>query len=286
MRDRLIAPATHKPPKIADDEIAIDPLSEGDFDRQMISEGNQVIMPECTVLSDASMQRELALVCIAQVKVCLCIGRIINLYFANDVAHVRDDFSADSTASSILLSENIQSKCEMFTDISLELEEWAPTLPSECEYTLLNELNTHPAKATLSIQKSILHMLHQTAVLVLHRPLALSPEMFGRMELPWGSGSTPQLEPEQAAVNIPNIAFQLHYFGLDRFIPAMSIILILLAAVTHLQDMRSPSSKMGGTATWAFRHCMAIFETLNDTFHSTTYLPVFLEALAQVGRHA
>lgn len=283
MRDCLISLATEKLPNIREEAIPAEMLTEDDFELYSVS-ASQIFPLECSFLSQIWMQRQLALFCIEQAKICLLIGRIVLLYNSSDKAGWWQGADILATPSETQFDAIGLEKENLFASIDLALTEWSVTLPEECRYLPVVLSDTLPCYATLAIQRATLHMLHQTAVLALHRPRALSYRALQNSSATsWQQIGASHFEMEQAAINIATIGSNLHDHQLDRFVPAVTIIFILPAAVTNLQSMVSFIPEARDAARWAFNCCLGVFDVLSKTFHSAEYLPLFLKALERAG---
>lgn len=47
---------------------------------------------------------------------------------------------------------------------------WAESLPDYCQYRTLTEVDIMDGKATIAVQRTILHMIYYTTITALHHP--------------------------------------------------------------------------------------------------------------------
>lgn len=82
MRDRLIALGMRRPTRVKDEDYDVPMLVEDDFEIAALPEHITVVPRECTLARDVGAQRELAQMCIAKAKLCLCISHVLSAQYS------------------------------------------------------------------------------------------------------------------------------------------------------------------------------------------------------------
>ncbi|KJZ74230.1 Cutinase transcription factor 1 beta [Hirsutella minnesotensis 3608] len=277
MRDRLIALGMRRPTRIKDEDFDVPMLVESDFEIQTLAESNTVIPAECTLMRDVAMQRELATLCIAKAKLCICISHMLTAQYS---VLIRDKMRPENTTNStMMLFPNKQPEnVEGLGAIDLELCAWAESLPANCRYRPLNPLDVKDGRATIAVQRTLLHMVFHTTVSALHRPqfLPASP-----LQAPTASRQAQEmsrLRVRDAASQITRMATQLHHLRLERFLPTTGVTVILPAMIIHLLEMKNPIPQERERATRGFRQCMRVMEKLREIYAAADYASGFLDA--------
>jgi hypothetical protein len=82
MRDRLVALGMRRPTRVKDEDYDVPMLTEDDFEVQPLSENITIIPMDCTLVRDVEAQRQLAQMCIAKAKLCLCISHVLSAQYS------------------------------------------------------------------------------------------------------------------------------------------------------------------------------------------------------------
>ncbi|CAI4220060.1 unnamed protein product [Parascedosporium putredinis] len=132
MRDRLLTLGMRRPTRISEADFDLPMLEETDFEIgafQSMCESS--VLPDCTLLRDAGIQRELAQLCIAKVKLCVYTGHILEAQYA---LRVRDTVESKGTAESTMMIFPSQTlRTEDIHRGDAELGEWLQSLPVCCQ---------------------------------------------------------------------------------------------------------------------------------------------------------
>lgn len=277
MRDRLIALGMRRPTRIKDEDFDVPMLVESDFEIQTLSESNTTIPPECTFMRDTTMQRELARMCIAKAELCLCISQMLKTQYS---VLIRDPMKPENTTSStmMLFPNKDLDNATAVDAVDASLKAWSESLPSVCRYRPINKSEIQNGRATLAVQRTLLHMAYQTTVSALHRPQFLpsspmQPPTASRQVQDHSRGKV-----RNAAMQITRMANDLHHYRLDRYLPTTGVTVILPAMIIHLLEMKSPSEDARQRATHGFRRCMRTMERLREMYSAADYATVFLDA--------
>lgn len=277
MRDRLIALGMRRPTRIKDEDFDVPMLLESDFEIQVLDENNTIIPAECRLLRDTSMQHELALMCISKAKLCLCISQMLKTQYS---VLIRDNMKPENTTNStmMLFPNKTFDNVDTVGSIDKSLKTWAENLPAICRYKPLSESDLTSGRSTVAVQRTILHMVHQTTVSALHRPqfLPSSP-----MQVPTTSRQVQDMsrvKVREAAMQITRMATELHQFKLEKFLPTTGVTVILPAMIIHLLEMKNPSQDSRERAMRGFRQCMKVMEKLREIYSAADYATGFLDA--------
>lgn len=277
MRDRLIALGMRRPTRIKDEDFDVPMLVESDFGIQPLAEGISVVPAECTLIRDASMQRELAAMCISKAKLCLCISHMLKTQYS---VLIRDKMKPENTTNStMMLFPNKQmDNVDSVNTVDLELSAWAASLPDVCQYRPLNPLDVKEGRSTIAVQRTLLHMVYHTTISALHRPQFLPSSPTQAPTTSRQVQDMSRLRVRDAAAQITRMATELQRLRLEKFLPTTGVTVILPAMIIHLLEMKSPSSQARDRATCGFRQCMRVMEKLREIYAAADYATGFLDA--------
>ncbi|KAG7147752.1 Cutinase transcription factor 1 beta like protein [Verticillium longisporum] len=151
MRDRLVALGMRRPTRIKDEDYDVPMLTESDFEIELLAEENHAVPAECTLVRDIAMQQELASMCVAKAKLCICISHMLKAQYS---VLIRDKMRPDNTVNStmMLFPNKKLDNFESVTSVDLELMAWAEALPQNCQYRPLTPLDVKNGRSTLAVQ--------------------------------------------------------------------------------------------------------------------------------------
>jgi len=277
MRDRLIALGMRRPTRIKDEDFDVPMLEKSDFDLETLSDDITVISAECTLMRDTSMQEELAELCMAKARLCICISHMLKAQYS---VLARDKMQPDATTNStmMLLPNKTQENIEMVKSVDLELMAWENSLRESCRYRPLTALDVSNGRSTLAVQRTLLQMVYHTTVSALHRPQFLPSSSTQVPSGPRQVQDLARLRVRDAATRITIMSTDLHHFRLERFLPTTGVTVILPAMIIHLLEMKNPLQQARDKATRGFKQCMKVMEKLRETYAAADYATGFLEA--------
>jgi len=277
MRDRLIALGMRRPTRIKDEDFDVPMLEESDFEIAPLADYVTIIPPECTLMRDVNMQRELAVMCISKAKLCLCISHMLKTQYS---VLIRDKMKPENTTNStMMLFPNKQlDNMESVNTVDMELMAWAESLPSVCQYRTLTPLDVENGKSTIAVQRILLHMVYYTTVSALHRPQFLPSSPTQAPTTSQQVQEMSRVRVRDAAMHITRMAAELHQFRLERFLPTTGVTVILPAMIIHLLEMKNPVSGAWDRATRGFRQCMRVMDKLREVYAAADYATGFLDA--------
>ncbi|ORY71251.1 cutinase transcription factor 1 beta [Pseudomassariella vexata] len=276
MRDRLIALGMRRPMRIQDEDFDVPMLEESDFEIGPLADDVQVINHDCTLVRDVLMQQELALMCIAKAKLCMCISQMLTAQYS---VLVRDRSRPNATNSTMMLHPKKQlDNVENVTACDLSLGAWIESLPPCCQYRALTPLDNKDGAKTIAVQRNLLHMVYYTTISALHRPQFLHSSP---VQAPTASRQAQELsrmKVRDAAMNITRMVSELHHLHLHRYLPTTGVTVILPAMIIHLLEMKNPVPQARDNAVRGFRQCMKVMEKLRDIYAAADYAVAFLDA--------
>ncbi|EQL00620.1 Cutinase transcription factor 1 beta [Ophiocordyceps sinensis CO18] len=237
MRDRLIALGMRRPTRIKDEDFDVPMLVESDFEIQALPDSNSVIAPECTLMRDVAMQRELAVLCITKARLCICISHMLMAQYS---VLIRDKMKPENTTNStMMLFPNKQpGNVEGLHAVNLELWAWRDVMGAWSRP--LTPLDVNDGRSTIAVQRTLLHMVYHTTVSALHRPQFLPSSPVQAPITSRQAQDLSRLRVRDAASQITCMATQLHHLRLERFLPTTGVTVILPAMIIHLLEMKNP----------------------------------------------
>jgi hypothetical protein len=277
MRDRLVALGMRRPTRIKDEDFDVPMLEESDFEIEALPDENSIIGSECPLMRDLSMQRELAVLCIAKAKLCICISRMLTAQYS---VLIRDKSKPDSTVNStmMLFPNKRLDNTEMVNAVDTELLSWADDLPPCCQYRPLTPLDIEDGRSTVAVQRTLLHMVYYTTISALHRPQFLPSSPMTAPTVSRQAQEMSRLRVRDAAAHTTRMAGELHQLRLERYLPTTGVTVILPAMIIHLLEMKSPIPQSRERATSGFRQCMKVLEKLREIYSAADFATGFLDA--------
>ncbi|KAB5511614.1 fungal-specific transcription factor domain-containing protein, partial [Coniochaeta sp. 2T2.1] len=275
LRDRLIALGMRRPTRIQDGDFDVPMLREDDFELEAIPEQNHLLPAECRLVRDLEMQKELSLMCIEMLKLYVCVSHILKVQYS---VLNREDMRADNTTDStmMLFPNKTLDSVEKVHMVDMELMNWLSNLPPACQYRPITPSDVQDGKATVAVQRDLLHMVYHTTVSALHRPQFLrqpnSPLVSRQIQ------EMSRMRVRCAAGQITQMANELHHYRLERYLPTSGVTVILPAIVIHLLEIKNALPDVRQKATKGFRQCMKVLEKLRDIYAAADFATGFLEA--------
>jgi len=277
MRDRLVALGMRRPTRIKDEDFDVPMLEETDFEIVILPDEITIIGTECSMVRDVMIQRELALMCVAKAKLCLCISHMLRAQYS---VLIRDTTKPENTTNStmMLFPNKELNNFDNINACDSELMRWQQSLPACCQYRPLTSADVQNGRSTLAVQRDLLHMVFYTTISALHRPqfLPSSPQQAAQVSAQMQDFSRTRVR--DAAMHITHMVAELHNLRLEKFLPTTGVTVILPALIIHLLDMKSTTPQARDAATKGFRRCMRVMEKLRDIYAAADYAVAFLDA--------
>ncbi|PMD49143.1 uncharacterized protein K444DRAFT_639022 [Hyaloscypha bicolor E] len=276
MRDRLVALGMRRPTRVKDEDYDVPMLTEDDFEIQPLSEDIAIIPMDCTLVRDAEAQRQLAQMCIAKAKLCLCISHVLSAQYSVLVKCQGMQGQEGSTRSSVMLFPKKLDQTDEVQRCDVELSDWISELPSSCAYS--NDLQDGNSGAPLFVQRSLLHMVYFTTLSALHRPQVLPSAATSQPDSSRELQDLSRKKVREASREITRISQDLHTRALEKYLPTTGVTVLLPAIIIHLLDIKSCNDEARQAAMDGFCQCMLVLEKLRDNYASADFATQFLEA--------
>lgn len=277
MRDRLVALGMRRPTRVKDEDYDVPMLTEDDFEIAVLPVHIDVIGPDCSLVRDVEAQRELAQMCIAKAKLCLCISHVLSAQYSVLVRHQGMQGQEGSTRSSVMLFPKKLDQTDEVKACDEELSTWVAELPPSCTYSAA--MPSSSSGPSIFVQRSLLHMVYYTTLSALHRPQVLPSAT--TTSQPDSSRSLQDLSRKkvrEASREITRISTDLHTLSLEKYLPTTGVTVLLPAIIIHLLDIKSCNDEARAAAMDGFCQCMLVLEKLRDNYASADFATQFLEA--------
>ena len=276
MRDRLVALGMRRPTRVKDEDYDVPMLTEEDFEIAPISESITIIPPDCTLVRDLKAQRQLAQMCIAKAKLCLCISHVLTAQYSVLVKAQGMQGQEGSTRSSVMLFPKKLDQTDEVKRCDEELNEWIDGLPDCCAYS--DEIIPGNTGPPVFVQRSLLHMVYFTTLSALHRPQVLPSAATSQPDKCRELQDLSRKKVREASKEITRISQDLHIRGLEKYLPTTGVTVLLPAIIIHLLDIKASNDDARQAAMDGFCQCMQVLEKLRDNYASADFATQFLEA--------
>ena len=276
MRDRLVALGMRRPTRVKDEDFDVPLLTEKDFEIAPISDSITIVPRHCTLMRDVEAQRQLAQMCIAKSKLCLCISHVLTAQYSVLVKAQGMQGQEGSTRSSIMLFPKKLDQTNEVKRCGEELSDWIDELPECCEYSdVMSPGNSGPP---VFVQRSLLHMIYFTTLSALHRPQVLPSASSTQRDKCRELQDLSRKKVREASREITRISQELRIRGLEKYLPTTGVTALLPAIIIHLLDIKASNDEARQAALDGFCQCMQVLEKLRDNYASADFATQFLEA--------
>lgn len=272
MRDRLASLGLRRIPRTKDDHD-VPMLTLADFDIRPLAADNTIVPPKCIMIRDVEMQKDLAMLCISQAKLSLCISHVLSTQYS---VLIRDQGMAtnqdwNTRPSAVLLPRNFEQTDEVNICDS-ELADWVQSLPSQCISKDPSSEEIEGGASTVIVQRTLLHMVYYATIAALHRP-----QLQRHLKLQ----DDPRNKVHKASCEITRMSQLLHKVELTGYLYNAGLTVILPAIITHLLDLKSPDDAIRYKALQQFCQCMQVVEKLRENYAIIDSETQFLDAVIQ-----
>ena len=276
MRDRLVALGMRRPTRVKDEDYDVPMLTEEDFEIGPLSENITIIPMDCTLVRDAEAMRQLAQMCIAKAKLCLCISHVLTAQYSVLVKAQGMQGQEGNTRSSVMLFPKKMDQTGEVKRCDEELKLWVEELPECCANS--NEMTPGRSGPPVFVQRSLLHMVYYTTLSALHRPQVLPSASSEQPDKCRELQDHSRKKVREASKEITRISQALHTRGLERYLPTTGVTVLLPAIIIHLLDIKASNDDARQAAMEGFCQCMQVLEKLRDNYASADFATQFLEA--------
>jgi hypothetical protein len=281
IRDHLVALGTRQPTRIKDQDYDVPMLTEDDFELAAIPESMTIISPDCSLARDVEAQRELAQMCIAKAKLCLCISHVLSTqYFLLFRPQYMQGKEPKTNYSSMMLFPKKMTLNDEVKHCDDELRNWIDDLPRSCTYC--KDIGPGSTGASLFVHKSLIHMLYFTTLSTLHRPQGLLYNVATQSDHFRALQDLSKEKVRSASSGITRITRDIHTLGLARYLPLTAVTVLLPAMIFHLLDIKyCHNDARQAAASDGFHQCMHVLRMLRGNYPSADLATKFLEAAIQ-----
>ena len=271
-RDRLIALGMRRPMRVKDDDCDVPMLTLDDFEFHPFSPEIVNMVGSSEILQSVTHQRELASMFIEKAKLCLCVSHVLSAQYSV-LSH---KFGGTMETTMMLVPKKSAAETFEVRRCDQELEDWLAHLPTEIQYSSAAPAKLSEADQVLHSHRALLKMVYLTTSSALHRPQVLPAVPFPSMDTELQDISRNKVR--FAAIEITNIAQDLHSLDLTRYFPTTGVTVLLPAVIIHLLDIKSSDPNVRMTSLQRFYQCMRILQRLREIYASADFATSFLEA--------
>ncbi|KAL5337792.1 fungal-specific transcription factor domain-containing protein [Aspergillus crustosus] len=271
-RDRLIALGMRRPMRVKDDDCDVPMLTLDDFEFHPFSPEIVNMVGSSEILQSVTHQRELASMFIEKAKLCLCVSHVLSAQYSV-LSH---KFGGTMETTMMLVPKKSAAETFEVRRCDQELEDWLAHLPTEIQYSTAAPSKLSEAEEVLHSHRALLKMVYLTTSSALHRPQVLPAVPFPSMDTELQDISRNKVR--FAAIEITNIAQDLHSLDLTRYFPTTGVTVLLPAVIIHLLDIKSSDPNVRMTSLQRFYQCMRILQRLREIYASADFATSFLEA--------
>ena len=265
LRDRLLALGMRRPTRITDSDYDVPMLCLEDFDIQLDKE-SLLVLPGCRVAGDTSLQKDLAALYIARVKLCYCIGLVLATQYA---AVVQDQgIEPDQefkTCSRVVLCPKPSNKIDVQL-CEVELANWLSNLPDPCRYVTPKPEDIARTSSSFLLERAVLHTAFFATTCALHRPQLVSFKDQSSSPQSRISQAISWKKLREASNKITQITLDLYDLKLTRYLPATAVTVLLPAITSHLIDTKFSCNAIREEALQAISRCMIVLQELRETY--------------------
>lgn len=242
-----------RPLKIKDQDINLPLLTVDDFDTRPINTSVDPLK-DSPFLTDKSIRKTLADICIAQVNLLLCIGRIIQTLY-----HLRS-FGGSSTEAIILYKpKTLHINADQIAVLQNDLDWWYRNLPVSC-WLSTSATGGEPdgtVEDALFIHRSVLRMIFLMATESLNRPQTL-------LKTKTGSEQQSTSRVNEVAEEMSEMTRGLQQRNLVRFLPPLTVNCMLLTLAAFLVEFKKRGQAAGALPGGHFHQCIRTLWQLRD----------------------
>ncbi|EPE02966.1 cutinase transcription factor 1 beta [Ophiostoma piceae UAMH 11346] len=310
MRDRMIALGMRRPKRIRSEDADVPMLVPGDFDKAILPDEIDILPAECRLVRDLDMQQQLAELCVEKAKLCVLVGNMLQQQYTilprgrqrgSDAGLGGSTNGANGTSGSGSGSSNSSSNSNNSTmmlfpnrpvsddgkgngpsvvdKIDAKLRAWLLALPTSCRYAALTPSDVQNGRATIAVQRTLLHLVYHTTMSALHRP-RIQPVAAGAPMLPIEQQEFSRARVRDAADCVTRMGGEMLRLRLEMYLPTAGVTVFLPAMFAHLLDIKGgvPRERRQ-QAVLGFLTCMRVMESLRETYAAAEIAKGFVESL-------
>ena len=267
MRDRLLALGMRRPSRIKDGDYNVPMLAIDDFEIKPLESHSLIFSSECRLVSDTTLQKELALIFISKAELCLCIGHILSTQYTSLVRDQgMEPDQGGKQGSRVNLFPKPLTRADGVDFCEAKLTNWLQKLPAPCMYVTQTPNDLQQRGPSLIIERAVLHMVYFSASSTLHRP-QIMPSRESSLCHYRDLQETSWKRLREASEEITKISMDLHNLEVTRYLPGTGVTILLTAITTHLLDIKTTNNiTRKEQARQGLSNCIQILEELRDNY--------------------
>ncbi len=286
MRDRMIALGMRRPKRIRSEDADVPMLTPSDFEKAILPDDIDVVPRECRVVRDLEMQEQLAELCVEKAKLCVLVGCMLQQQYTILPRGRQRGSDAGTSNNTMMLfpnrpvSDDGQGNGPSVVDkIDARLRAWLLALPLSCRYAALTPADVQNGRATVAVQRTLLHLVYHTTMSALHRP-RIQPVAVGTPMLPVEQQEFSRARVRDAADCVTRMGGEMLRLRLEPYLPTAGVTVFLPAMFAHLLDIKGgvPRERRQ-QAVLGFLTCMRVMESLRETYAAAEIAKGFVESL-------
>ena len=305
MRDRMIALGMRRPKRIRSEDADVPMLVPSDFDKAILPDDIDILPAECRLVRDLDMQQQLAELCVEKAKLCVLVGNMLQQQYtilprgrqrgsdaglagggSTNGANDTSNNSNSSHNSTMMLFPNRPVSDDgkgngpsVVDKIDAKLRAWLLALPTSCRYAALTPSDVQNGRATIAVQRTLLHLVYHTTMSALHRP-RIQPVAIGTPMLPIEQQEFSRARVRDAADCVTRMGGEMLRLRLEMYLPTAGVTVFLPAMFAHLLDIKGgvPRERRQ-QAVLGFLTCMRVMESLRETYAAAEIAKGFVESL-------
>ncbi|CAK7223868.1 hypothetical protein SCUCBS95973_005324 [Sporothrix curviconia] len=286
MRDRMIALGMRRPKRIRSEDADVPMLTPSDFEKAILPDDIDVVPAECRYVRDVGMQEQLAELCVEKAKLCVLVGSMLQQQYTILPRGRQRGSDAGASNSTMMLFPNRPVSDDgkgngpsVVDKIDAKLRAWLLALPVSCRYAALTPADVQNGRATVAVQRTLLHLVYHTTMSALHRP-RIQPVAAGAPMLPIEQQEFSRARVRDAADCVTRMGGEMLRLRLEPYLPTAGVTVFLPAMFAHLLDIKGgvPRERRQ-QAVLGFLTCMRIMESLRETYAAAEIAKGFVESL-------
>ncbi|CAK7272017.1 hypothetical protein SEPCBS57363_004917 [Sporothrix epigloea] len=288
MRDRMIALGMRRPKRIRNEDADVPMLTPSDFEKAILPDDIDVVPAECRYVRDIEMQEQLAELCVEKAKLCVLVGNMLQQQYTILPRGRQRGSDAGPRNNTMMLFPNWPlsddgngSGPSEVDKIDANLRAWLLALPASCRYSPLTPVDVQNGRATVAVQRTLLHLVYQTTMSALHRP-RIQPAAIGAPMLSIEQQEFSRGRVRDAADCVTRMGGEMLRLRLEPYLPTAGVTVFLPAMFAHLLDIKGgvPHERRQ-QAVLGFLTCMRIMESLRERYAAAEIAKGFVESLLE-----
>ncbi|RVX74787.1 hypothetical protein B0A52_01064 [Exophiala mesophila] len=274
MRDVIASLGLNRPLRLKESDFDVTPLTLDDF--EIVDYCGSQALWLCT--HDASMQEQLAKVCIEMVAVCKLLRRVVEVAYietASGHISIMYDVQTSHSPEKVSTSNIRQPDLQTLESVEREISAW------RC-YVSHEVLHASPTPDDIDqvpyLHRAIVTIMYQTCRFLLHRSKAQLLDQFNlRPTDPKGiSTSSSRAATRAAAAEVNKIAMDLYKADLVKYLHATGISCLVAVGVSHVLDLRLEDPVVRQKARQRLEESKQVLRELSDAHIAADWAINFL----------